>query len=99
MPFVFVYGPAMLIVTPEFTWFAFLTTTFGCIAGIVLLSMAFGGFGLALLRPWERIVLGLAALPTIAPGLPSTLAGLAVASPILIRQVIAWRGAKPATAA
>jgi TRAP transporter 4TM/12TM fusion protein len=91
VPFVFVYGPAMLIVTPEFTWPAFLVTTFGCIAGIVLLSVAFGGYGLAPLAAWERVVLGLAALPTIAPGLPSTLTGLAIASPILIRQFLLSR--------
>ncbi len=93
VPFVFVYGPAMLIVTPEFTWMAFIVTTLGCAAGIVLLSMAFGGYGLAPLAAWERIVLGIAALPTIAPGLPSTLAGLAVASPILVRQVLKNRSA------
>lgn len=88
VPFVFVYGPAMLIVTPEFTWAAFTVTTLGCAAGIVLLSMAFGGYGLAPLAGWERIVLGVAALPTIAPGLESTLVGLVIASPILIRQVM-----------
>ncbi len=93
VPFVFVYGPAILIVTPEFTWMAFIVTTLGCAAGIVLLSMAFGGYGLAPLAGWERIVLGIAALPTIAPGLPSTLAGLAVASPILVRQVVKNRAA------
>jgi len=98
VPFVFVYGPAMLIVTPEFTWPAFLMTTFGCAAGIVLLSMAFGGYGLAPLAGWERIVLGIAALPTIAPGLESTLVGLAIASPILIHQFVASRRRAGATA-
>lgn len=98
VPFVFVYGPAMLIVTPEFTWPAFILTTLGCAAGIALLSMAFGGFGLAPLAPWERIVLGISALPTIAPGLTSTLVGLAIASPILIRQLLKSRSATPSPA-
>src|SRR3990170_423698 len=53
-PFVFVYGPAMLLVTPQFTWPDFLVTVFGCIAGITLLSAAFAGFALAPLRHWER---------------------------------------------
>ena len=97
VPFVFVYGPAMLIVTPEFNWPDFIMTTLGCAAGIVLLSAAFGGYALAPLAAWERIILGIAALPTIAPGLPSTLAGLAVASPILIRQIVA-AGRAPRTA-
>jgi hypothetical protein len=47
MPFVFVYGPAMLIVTTEFTTIDFLVTVFGCIAGIVLLSAAFTGSAVA----------------------------------------------------
>ena len=82
VPFVFVYGPAMLIVTPEFTWPDFLVTVFGCVAGITLLSAAFAGYALAPLRAWERWLVGLAALPTIAPGLASSLVGLAVAAPV-----------------
>jgi len=97
VPFVFVYGPAMLIVTPEFTWPAFLMTTLGCAIGIVMLSAAFAGYALAPLGGWERWVLGVATLPTIAPGLNSTLVGLAIASPILIRQILAARaGPRPA---
>ncbi|HEY8383762.1 MAG TPA: TRAP transporter permease [Microvirga sp.] len=91
VPFVFVYGPAMLIVTPQFTWPDFLMTVFGCAAGIVLLSMAFAGYALAPLRGWERWLVGLASLPTIAPGLTSTLIGLAAASPVLILQVVRAR--------
>lgn len=86
VPFVFVYGPSMLIVTQGFNWPDFLMTTAGCIVGITLLSAAFAGYGLAPLAGWERWVIGLAALPTAAPGLPSTLAGIAVASPIVLRQ-------------
>lgn len=97
VPFVFVYGPAMLIITPQFNWPDFLMTTFGCLAGIVMLSAAFAGYALAPLRGWERWLIGLAALPTVAPGLASTLAGLAIASPILLRQMLAAR-AQPASA-
>ena len=61
VPFVFAYGPAMLIVTPEFTWPDFLVTVFGCVAGITLLSAAFAGYALAPLRAWERWLVGLAA--------------------------------------
>jgi TRAP-type uncharacterized transport system fused permease subunit len=99
VPFVFVYGPAMLIVTPEFTWPDFLMTVFGCVSGITLLSAAFAGFAVAPLRTWERWLIGFAALPTIAPGLTSTLIGLALASPVVIRQVLNARiSARPAEA-
>jgi TRAP-type uncharacterized transport system fused permease subunit len=93
VPFVFVYGPAMLVVTKGFTWPDFLVTTFGCLVGILLLSMAFAGFASTRLKGWERWALGLAALPTAAPGLGSTLVGLAVAAPVLLLQAARARGA------
>ncbi|PSC06344.1 C4-dicarboxylate ABC transporter permease [Alsobacter soli] len=98
VPFVFTYGPAMLIVTQGFTWTDFLVTTFGCMAGIVMLSAAFSAYMLAPLRGWERAVLIVAALPTVAPGLPSTLVGIAMASPVLLLQ-LRRRRASPAVAA
>jgi TRAP transporter 4TM/12TM fusion protein len=88
VPFVFVYGPSMLLVTAQFTWLDFLITFFGCVAGIVLLSAAFAGYALAPLRTWERWLLAFAAFPTIAPGLASTTFGLLIASPVIIRQVL-----------
>jgi TRAP transporter 4TM/12TM fusion protein len=88
VPFVFVYGPALLLVTQGFTWTDFFTTFIGCLAGITLLSAAFAGYALAPLARWERWILGVAALPTIAPGASSTLIGLAIASPVIARQVL-----------
>jgi TRAP-type uncharacterized transport system fused permease subunit len=92
VPFVFAYGPAMLIVTPQFTWPDFLITLGGCMIGIAFLSAAFAGYALAPLRAPERWLVGIAALPTIAPGLPSTLAGIALASPVLVMQLLRYRG-------
>jgi TRAP transporter 4TM/12TM fusion protein len=91
VPFVFVYGPSLLLVTPQFTWPDFMVTLFGCVAGIVLLSAAFAGYALAPLRAWERWLVAFAALPTIAPGLTSTAAGLLIASPVIIRQIVIAR--------
>ncbi|SCY94979.1 TRAP transporter, 4TM/12TM fusion protein [Microvirga guangxiensis] len=92
VPFVFVYGPAMLIVTPDFTWASFLLVTGGAIAGILCLSMAFAGYALTEMRAWERWLIGIAALPIIAPDLQTTLVGLALATPVLVSQVIKARG-------
>ncbi|MBM6594872.1 TRAP transporter permease [Microvirga pudoricolor] len=94
VPFVFVYGPAMLIVTPEFTWPSFLFVTFCAMAGIVLLSAAFAGYALAPLRAWERWLAGIAALPIIAPELISTLIGLALAAPVVVSQLSRARTAR-----
>jgi TRAP-type uncharacterized transport system fused permease subunit len=82
----------MLIVTQGFTWTDFLLTTFGCAVGIFMLSAAFAGFMTTTLVPWQRILLGIASLPTIAPGLPSTLSGIVLALPVLVPQLLGrWR--------
>jgi TRAP-type uncharacterized transport system fused permease subunit len=59
VPFVFVYSPAMLLVTKGFTWAEFFETTLGCMVGIVMLAVALTGYGLSTLRVWERVWLGL----------------------------------------
>ena len=90
VPFVFVYSPAMLIVTKEFTWPAFIETTAGCIVGIVMLAVALTGFGLARIPNWERWCLGAASVLVISPNRTATLVGLALAIPTLVRQIAAW---------
>src|SRR5499426_2646415 len=94
VPFVFVYQPAMLIVTRGFTWGEFVETTAGCIVGIVMLAIALTGFGLARMPNWERWWLGAASILVISPSRTATLAGLALAIPTLMRQVTAWRSAQ-----
>jgi TRAP transporter 4TM/12TM fusion protein len=97
VPFVFVYSPAMLIVTKEFTWPAFIETTAGCIVGIVMLAVALTGFGLARMPNWERWWLGAASILVISPNRTATLVGLALAIPTLVRQMAAWRSAQTAS--
>jgi TRAP-type uncharacterized transport system fused permease subunit len=91
IPFVFVFSPSLLLVAPGFSWPDFVVTFVGAVAGITLLGAAFSGWLLAPLRGWERLILGLASLPTVAPGLGSTAIGLLVASPVVFRQVVAAR--------
>ena len=97
VPFVFVYSPAMLIVTKEFTWPVFIETTAGCIVGIVMLAVALTGFGLARMPNWERWWLGAASILVISPSRTATLAGVALAIPTLVRQIAAWRRAQTAS--
>jgi TRAP transporter 4TM/12TM fusion protein len=94
VPFVFVYSPAMLIVTKDFTWPVFIETTLGCLVGIVMLAVALTGYGLARLPNWERLWLGAASILVIAPNRTATLLGLAMAVSVLLRQVAAWRAAR-----
>jgi TRAP transporter 4TM/12TM fusion protein len=96
VPFVFVYSPAMLLVTTGFTWPAFIETTSGCIVGILMLAVALTGFGLAHMPRWERFWLGAASILVISPSRTATLIGLAMAIPTLWRQVATWRAAQAA---
>jgi TRAP transporter 4TM/12TM fusion protein len=93
VPFVFVYSPAMLLVTKGFTWGEFFETTLGCMVGIVMLAVALTGYGLSALRTWERVWLGLASVLVISPSRLATLIGLALAVPMLARQVLLRRSA------
>jgi TRAP transporter 4TM/12TM fusion protein len=98
VPFVFVFGPSLLIVTKGFTWGDFAITFFGCALGIVALSAALSRWFLREMLAWERALAVAAALLLIAPGLRSTLIGLAVLAPVALRQIIAWRASRAAAA-
>lgn len=93
VPFVFVFSPSLLISVQGFTWEAFLVTLVGCMIGLVLLSAAFSRYLLVEMLPWERWLCAVGALLTIMPGVASGLAGLLIASPSLIRQVMRLRAA------
>jgi TRAP transporter 4TM/12TM fusion protein len=91
VPFIFAFAPSMLIVAPGFTWGEFVTATAGCILGIVFLSAAIAGWWLSELKTWERWLIGLAALPMLAPPPITLLIGAAMAAPVLVRQIAARR--------
>ena len=59
----------------------------------MFLSAAFAGYGLTLMRAWERWLIGFAALPIIAPDVETTLIGLAMAVPVVVSQIFKARGA------
>ncbi len=97
VPFVFVFSPSLLLVAKGFTWVDFWITFTGCILGITLLAAALSKFLLVEMKRWEQALCGLAALLMVAPGLVSGLIGVAVASPVLLRQLASWRGLRPAS--
>jgi TRAP transporter 4TM/12TM fusion protein len=89
VPFVFVFSPALLLVTKDFTWPDFLLAFAGTVVGITLLSAAFAGWLLTRLVVWERLLLALAAILLVAPELYSSLLGLVLALPVVVRQFTA----------
>jgi TRAP transporter 4TM/12TM fusion protein len=93
VPFVFVYSPAMLLVTKGFTWPEFFETAIGCAIGVVMLAAALTGHALARIPNFERLWLGAASILVISPNRTATLIGLAMSVPVLIRQLTAWRAA------
>ena len=88
VPFVFVYSPAMLIVTKGFTWVEFIETTTGCLVGIVMLGAALTGYGLTFMPAWARLLLFLASVLVIAPSRMATIVGLLLALPVLVQQIV-----------
>jgi TRAP transporter 4TM/12TM fusion protein len=91
VPFVFVFSPALLIVTKGFTLYDFTVTFVGCVLGITLLAAALSKFFLVEMTRTEQLLCVAGALLMIAPGLAPTLAGAALATPMLLRQWAAWR--------
>ena len=91
VPFVFVYSPAMLIVTDGFTWQAFIVTLAGCTLGIVFLGAALTGYFLTSMAWIERIMMALGALLLVVPGIKTGLIGVVLAMPVLAIQVAGRR--------
>lgn len=94
VPFVFVYSPAMLIVTDGFTWQAFVTTVMGCAIGIVFIGAALTGYFFSYMSKIERWVTFFAALLFVAPGIKSGFVGLILMIPVMITQLARRRAEK-----
>ncbi len=72
VPFMFVYGPSLLFVG---SWFDIITTIISSSIGVICLSAALHGW---LTKPtvwWERIILGIAAICLIKPGIYTDMVG------------------------
>ncbi len=95
VPFVFVFSPALLLVTKGFSWSAFAVVFTACIASILLLAAALSRYLLIEMNSWERALAFSAALIMIAPGLPMLGLGVVVALPMLISQWTRSRAAMP----
>jgi TRAP transporter 4TM/12TM fusion protein len=101
VPFVFVFSPSLLLVAKGFTWSEFVVTFAGCVLGITILAAALSKFFLVEMKRWEQWLCLVAAVLMVAPGIASTLLGLALATPMVLRHLRAWRSlpSKPALSA
>jgi TRAP transporter 4TM/12TM fusion protein len=91
VPFVFVFSPSLLLVAQGFSWTEFFIAFIGCAVGITCLGAALSGFVLVRTMSWERIVLTIAAVLLVAPEIYSSLLGLALIAPVLVRQMASHR--------
>lgn len=91
VPFVFVFSPSLLLVTQGFNWPDFFLGFFGCLIGITFLAAAFAGYMLRPLGAWERWLLALCAILLVAPEIYSSLLGLLLSVPVLLRQATLFR--------
>ncbi len=98
VPFVFVFSPSLLLVAKGFDAGDFVVTFTGCVMGITLLAAALSRYFLVPLTRVEQALCAAGALLMIAPGLGPTVLGLLIASPMLVRQVLAWRARDRAAA-
>ncbi len=91
VPFVFVFSPSLLLVTSDFTWTNFAIAFIGCTLGITCLGAALSGFMLVRTKPWENLLLILAAILLVVPEARSSLIGLALIAPVMLRQFSGYR--------
>lgn len=79
VPFVFVYAPSFLLMTDDFTWASFIPAFLSATVGILIFSMAVGGYALRPLGWFTRIFLGFSGLVTTSPDYYSLFIGTAMA--------------------
>jgi TRAP transporter 4TM/12TM fusion protein len=88
VPYMFVIGPGLLLIGSPVSVIQAVVTA---IIGIIALSAAVVGYGMARLTYWERIILFIMALSMIKQGLVTDLIGAVGIGFIIVRQYFKWR--------
>ena len=84
VPFMFVYQPALLLIGDLGS---ILSATLSATAGCVLLAASLHGYLLRLMPMWERVLLFVAAIALIAPGLLTDTVGIGCGGVVLLLQL------------
>ncbi len=95
VPFMFVYEPQLLLIVDGglMGWLSALMSLATAMVGVVLLASSLSGWFFGLVGMAERVVLFVAALALIEPGLYSDLFGAAVIGGLLVMQTLRKRKA------
>jgi TRAP-type uncharacterized transport system fused permease subunit len=83
VPFMFVYGPALLFVG---SWAEILTALASGCLGVIALAAGLHGWFLTSARPWERLALLAGALLLIKPGIYTDAVGLVLVASVAALQ-------------
>ena len=65
--------------------------TLTCAVGVAMMATAVSGYFIASMPTLLRYLMALAAVFMVAPGTDSDIYALAIATPVLIQQIWAWR--------
>ena len=91
VPFMFAYGPSILLVGP--VWEIILTVTTAMV-GVTALAVALSGYLFCTLKVWERVIAGVAAILLIAPSAELILPGSGLLVMLIIIQARRSRAVK-----
>ena len=84
IPFMFVFGPSLLLIGP---WSTIAVTSVTAIAGVVLLAAGLHGYLVAHAGMWQRVLMVAAAFCLIKPGIYTDLVGAALAAIVIAAQM------------
>jgi TRAP transporter 4TM/12TM fusion protein len=93
VPFMFVYEPMLLLIVPDWSasWPSVVWTVITASVGVICLAASLFGWLLALATAWQRVLLFVAAMCLIKPGLITDSVGLLLLAIVLIAQTLARR--------
>ena len=92
IPFMFVYGPSLLMIG---SWHSILITSTTALIGCALLASGLHGYFLRVATFWERWILVAAAIVLIKPGVASDVIGLALVLLVIASQKLIERRPQP----
>jgi len=88
VPFMFVYEPSLLLIVHDWStqWWQVLLAVASALTGVIALAGGLFGWFANLARPWERVLLVVAALALIKPGWLTDLIGLTLLAIVIMSQ-------------
>jgi TRAP transporter 4TM/12TM fusion protein len=98
VPFMFVYEPMLLLIVPDWSrdWAFVVWSIMTASVGVICLAASLFGWLFTLTPPWQRVLLFIAALCLIKPGLITDTIGLTLLAIVAAAQLVARRRAATA---